>query len=1655
MMSGENQRNEALGITGLTFSQEQLLGVSNPPSGFKGQALAARTMQNYLRLANEVLPSPITAEWAEFSSKLVTKILSSDSNALLLTATDELRERTTYSHFISKPRIGVSVEVEARIKAAAGISIVAAACQGRIIPDWYLENIKTLLNSSGTRGGRNTDWTTVAQNFPLTVDEIKQLIPKLTYQPVFKFLTEWKILLQTTLKSPADIEQPKARAYKTIVDGKPNKVQPLDSNNRVATGGNNESKAAKHESLLGWVLQRGNNAGFRGRFGIPETWDRYSELELIPMCEEINKAYEATNPHRNFAFLATICISTSLSADVAIKISTTPNGEIWLDAEATHLNWYLGKFISRKELPTENDKKDLDPRLIIPIFLPEGAAVIGLELISKYPDAKNIGEMLVPSGDIAEIKALVQDYRSWLIRISLGPRPGYDARYARSLGQIYRETGSDIAAGFGSLDIDESPMGVYYYIRTTEGALRERTNRVLIRTGLGEATKATKPEKSIGSAVALDINDFTAGWKSLILDTQKTTERMMEASTVDKFNEEFKRTIHLRLIAILESSGHRGNHLDRILWDSLIGSPLYMLCEDKDVDEYTAIRGVAKHKLLSYSIESYITSLDQGVKKARSLGIKVSNECGIEFNARKIGRIAFSSTAIDSSSSTPKLLRKKIDRKQLDAICRLHFKQPLNCGRHTLMSLLNEHDVEPGIFRAFGGHHHRQAEPLADGSWISANTALRQMKNAIDWILRDLIDELGIVDAEHTTLELIKTKIKIPNRNEYKPKRVTGTSRARILDKPWERDTWSSIKIIKHLQILLAKGKGPSDHSSAFLLSLILFNHVTTFDLKSRWNDKEHLAKVSKTCLAINNQRTGNRAELIYSINGLAALIALSKSKKRIEWSPFNDACMAAGQWLAVALPNVNWGSGMKPIYALDHFLKQYLRFHFQPATLAAASAKITAATPNRTSILRLSGNVPNISKFKTLLMPTPGPGRRPKLELGGAFKEVMKTINRHGQRGRDGESLENMKSLRTALEKIDTSLEFNALAVQEWGIQEANILIEEISDPIANSSMSSYLSRFYQEIQKLDSGEDLREWFTEWLDWYKKLIANVSSKSNETLPQAIANTKTAARRFLKTLYGIGYSIPLELLRSEKGVSDGMRKSASASLIFKRDLADRSNLLKTHFINLPLVSALADLAETLCEEVPLRAAELSVLGLESMTASGSLVITTDGFSHLKSLWARRHVLLSRDAQKKMIAVSRMVKEAYPDSRWYFLLDDPTSWATSDQIDRARTAALKQTTGDGDARKHSTRPAAAFRVIFPEWEVIGKKLFTNCLTVDECSKCINELESSGFNTLLNVLAITGHGHPFVFLKYYFSIWTIIYSLYSRASLASIEMDANELMRQWLPQGGVTLRKARERQNEIDQKFDAWTWMSKYASKNIKVDLLQIEAPRINPPLPIAKSKDQRKNSIIHDAIYLSCRITGMMPESAADATSIGGSRLTYLETLVPTIKTCADLRERHQALDSTGGRASERRILTGDIGSLLTTFLNRAKPKTINKLENMLIPQKNFRGEAPQMTVLLSRLLECIEILPETIGIKFVLGKKVYAAEELENIESLHKRVIFGGYDQNLGPTPRITIFPLDSTNTVWEGRYTAIIKCLIFSIKTIREDFFNSESNCE
>lgn len=1512
MTSGENQKIEALGITGLTFSQEQLLGVSNPPSGFKGQALAARTMQNYLRLANEVLPSPITAEWAEFSSKLVTKILSSDSNALLLTATDELRERTTYSHFISKPRVGVSMEVEARIKAAAGISIVAAACQGRIIPDWYLENIKTLLNSSGTRGGRNTDWTTVAQNFPLTVDEIQQLIPKLTYQPVFKFLTEWKILLQTTLKSPADIEPPKARADKTIVECKPNKEQPLDSYNHVAQGGNNESKATKHESLLGWVIQRGNNAGFRGRFGIPETWDRYSELELIPMCEEIYKAYEATHPHRNFAFLATVCISTSLSADVAIKISTTPNGEIWLDAEATHLNWYIGKFISRKELPTEDDKKNLDPRLIIPIFLPEGAAVIGLELITKNPDAKNIGEMLVPSGDIAEIKALVQDYRSWLIRISLGPRPGYDARYARSLGQIYRETGSDIAAGFGSLDIDESPMGVYYYIRTTEGALRERTNRVLIRTGLGQATKATKPEKSIGSAVALDINDFTAGWKSLLLDTQKTTERMMEASTVDKFNEEFKRLIHLRLIAVLESSGHRGNHLDRILWDSLLGSPLYILCEDKDVDEYTATRGVAKHKLLSYSIESYLTSLDQGIKKAQSLAIKVSNERGIEFNARKIGRIAFSSTAIDSSSSTPKLLRKKIDRKQLDELCRLHFKQPLNCGRHTLMSLLNEHDVDPGIFRAFGGHHHRQAEPLADGSWIPANTALRQMKNAIDWILRDLLDELGIDDAEHTTLELVKTKIKSPNRNEYRPQRVTGTSRARILDKPWERDTWSSIEIIDHLQILLAKGKGPSEHSAAFLLSLILFNHITTFDLKSRWNDKEQLAKSSNKCVLINNQRPENRAELIYPTNGLAALIALSKSEKKIEWSSFNDACMAAGQWLAAALPNVNWGSGMKPIYTLDHFLKsgrvyspplwgaplqakrsepyascpldtpplwggvvhQYLRFHFQPATLAAASAKITAATPNRTSILRLSGNVPNISKFKTLLMPTPGPGRRPKLELGGALKDVMKTIHKHGQRGRDGESLENMKSLRTALEKIDTSLEFNAFALQEWGIQEANILIEKLTDPLANSSMSSYLSRFSQQIQKLDSTEDLREWFTEWLDWYKKLIDNVSSQSNETLPQAIANTKTAARRFLKTLYSIGYSIPLELLRSEKGVSDGMRKSASASLIFKSDLSDRSNLLKTHFINLPLVSALADLAETLCEEVPLRAAELSVLGLESMTASGSLVITTDGFSHLKSLWARRHVVLSRDAQKKMIGVSRMVKEAYPDARWYFLLDDPSSWATSDQIDRARTAALKQTTGGGDARKHSTRPAAAFRIIFPEWEEIGRKLFTNCLTVDECRKCINEIESSGFNTLLNVLAITGHGHPFVFLKYYFSIWTIIYSLYSRASLVSIEMDADELMRQWFPQGGVPLRKARERQNEIDQSFDAWTWMSKYASKNIKVDFLQIAASTKNPPLPIAKSKDQCKNSIVHDAIYLSCRITGMMPESAADATSIG-------------------------------------------------------------------------------------------------------------------------------------------------------------------------------------
>jgi hypothetical protein len=606
-----------------------------------------------------------------------------------------------------------------------------------------------------------------------------------------------------------------------------------------------------------------------------------------------------------------------------------------------------------------------------------------------------------------------------------------------------------------------------------------------------------------------------------------------------------------------------------------------------------------------------------------------------------------------------------------------------------------------------------------------------------------------------------------------------------------------------------------------------------------------------------------------------------------------------------------------------------------------------------------------------------------------------------------------------------------------KWVQIEAALWVGSQGGRIQVSSLSTYTYLLAPALVDLTPIHNPREWDAEWFDFIDMLRRPRGIKITENSEEKIEERLTAAKRFVSKLKSAGYSIPDDLFEHSPSVgADGMRRSAAASLILNSDRVATRWLMVNHFGELPLESRLAGLYSDSRFSASLRSIEVAVLPLNAIDDFGNLVVTTDGFSHLKSDNARRLQPLQDGLANNFRTTANTVRAAQPDSRWLFLMNDRSDWRLVVELEQAFSAALKQVTLDPETVPHSSRSVSPLASAVPGWEDIARNMLNGTANITEYESFLDTLAKLGFANIAKVLLKIGQGHPLTYLKYYFAIWDILMSVYLRA----FEMRADQshaLVCNSRQQYRLAFEKARQRKGTT---FNGSQWL--IAKELQSLNLPKFDRGNLSQPTNVSRDTEQANKKIpIRDKVrYLAARFAQLDSVAAASNFNISTKTLTELESMFSQAS-AEPLLQRHQSQVSKRGLNAEVLYLKSAAGALLTRQLLQTEQSILENLSEALSPKRTYMALPPSIPTLEATLRGFLTCLPATLGILIQFSPNRYTAADLARLSNISNRIQIGRTDPDLGTRPRISVVEAaDPGNLVLRARRTSSTRCIAAAI---------------
>ena len=1640
-----------LAKVGVSDAEKRILSAIGCPDTCRGLLFALLLIELALQSFLRASALERVEAWLEVVQGLIDRVeaLSEDGVAGLQTPVHG-EQATTYGRLCRQYPLRLNAESHQSALTLLGMLVVDAASQqtevsGLAISGWY-----TLITGAGAKASAPADWRAFSGHVPESLPDLSTALSKAATSGLIAVISAVVAALGRPVHDPDtevddqsesdDIDETDDEGADTEASASPGSGDDGEDSDEHAEGehdpevprtgrrklrGPLDSKPAR-ENPVGWVIKSANFAAHLQRFDLIGDRDRLHPLVTQTLWRSLKDSFNAGagQARPNVAF-AHISQRLALPARIAMHLRLDRSRSTRLDVPRGEVVWNYRAALDADADPALSAIEPHCETYCIRLALDQDIADYLRLCLADRPEAETLADLLGIDRSVKGGKPWLDQYREYLRDQGVKLHAAYDARFATSLGDVYRFLGANEAlAVFLALDFDAIPIGMLHYLTLGRDVLVEADEALFAFLKWRKPTDRSDPGLQ-GSPISISCPDFVTGWNQCQERIRRALATLCSASNASDFIKSFNELARARLLAFCTLAGHRGTLLNRLTWRSLYQYSAIVHIFDKDVDVYQSDRGIPAHRLLDQVLAAWQGDLTLMRQHAERLRLQLTKSGSSAVPATGPDEPVFFELAPAAAEDPLAVQHSELKTGELEHEAQACFKRSANIGRHFLICQLISRGVSTWHVRVLTGHFRLHAEAFADGSHVPPAYALDTLKTGIEELLDSLnLDPVAGIEVGSTRRRLIAPSGALPDVtvDPYVNPKLDNVYR--VLPPPFDSYTTVALRVVEDLRkdLCSVTSLKPEPEFTAA---------QTLFALLDRVDQEQVFDSLATSIVGIGQvaaaqwQRPGCAQAIGIRLND-RAVWALKRVENRSIAGTWRASAEAVGKWARARHPDLDWpGGDFESFLALLSLALRWRRYRLSPANLTAASPALPSATFSRRSLLRIAG-----------LEQAPNPGEQlgkalrqgstrqtdkdagPLQGVADALRQVSKIeypIGGELQRARDWDA---------KLKDVDLRNDLRAQALKTVHTEEIKLWQELSKDADETSTLAGHLRELKIALKLLSPRDDLSE-FTEqdWREWIEAAKQAVDRKRRKTkavkrnLPRHFG-----LKRFVRIARSLGWAAPSGLFADDgpRVTFDGLRQSAASVALLTEDYEGIRTLLDSHFQDWPVLQWQAGLAALLLEHHPLRSSEQAALLVKCLIhESGMLLIAPGVHSHLKTVHAYRLL----ECAKEVLALFQQIKdgERQHTSRYLFLDDTGWDWSDARLIDEALVSAAAHMSGEASVRKHTFRASATCRLLWRCWEEVGSALFQTDWSPLDFRATLEAEWDRGFAAVALAARSAGHGMPLVSLVYYAAAWALMFSAQSQALLEGLEPDS-ALIAAVLGSTG-TIRNRKSAAKVAGRLFDTWGEVARLCVQRMKLPALVATEERavITPRSDKAESAQPQLMASIR-------LVAGMIADGKRDllANDLGTPKpyALKLEALVPNADICASITCRRHGLATSTQLLEDRKFMADKLGCELLANLVTKTPQAVHDLLVDLAPyRRNPRDAPPSPEQLRQRIESHLQVLPSPLRLQVRFSAKYARPLTAEQLQPFGNRLVVGKDNPRIGRQAQFQVFPANPTDT--------------------------------
>lgn len=1599
---------------------ERLLHAIAAPPERGGLAVAVSMAIELLRAAQTVYPSPRLATISSAAEALLRQLNGEvGTEPSLRIVSDRERRAPVYGFFVEPPRLVGPVDQLMQLRALAGSAIAFAVAKNEEIAKSYAEGLSKVWRAY-MKARMPQDWHTVAAALPLREQEIDGALERCSSEPVRRFLLATREVHKASLipfqhlVPNQSVVQSGAGTKSTDVPspyGQPS-IGEAGQSGRDAGGG----APAGYADLLQWQLRRAEFARFPDTVGLPASYGRLPKLALRQVGFGIARALGEEGRRADHALFAALSLAFALPPKHACRIPLGSSDSISLDPRG-YVRWDLGKIIGGGENP-----------VLVP--LPEIAVERLRQATLLRRLAADIGQVCgIPEAG-AERARWFEEYKSFLKSTGDSSYAASRSRFAYSFGQVcLDECRQDILAASCSLTFALIPIAALHYTWMSAASIQDTVAKAYAAIGLGDVISLPEDYAGAGPRDVPTRASFEAGWKRLVDDSGGQLRALEAASTPEALAAEWTSLCESNALMFALQTGHRGQRMERCTLGAVFASEDHVFLSDKDTADGGSARLLPKTEPLTCLLHWHRHCLAVLSRQATSLiggGERLSEwaRAGLPYS-----KAAF--FALEWRASEVRLVRKSMTTARLTRLAKSIFDAKANVGRKFWVTELVRRGADRWLTRLLTFHRRQGAEPDHHVQVQVLDEALGALRKVMDAAMHELAVPMPVVPCAGARMDLAAYPLPRPSKGSPEEEAQKWAQAAKL-----QSSSLSAIRLVDSVRLKLSRKSTPPAARAVLALHAVVFDGITSEHVLKALVLRTREATVMQGRVPAIRCELGHRL-VIQPLQGatwaqLPCVLAMS------EQGVWTEVIAGAAKWLRAQLPEFAWDRDNAPWAQLLASMQHWLHLKLPSLLNTAAQRAGEIAVLSEASCARLAGGEAHVEEMSSPTRPI-----LPARTRHWSIADLSRPVHRWGDSCErlDG-NVTRAGGLLKELQAIPMGAPGSpAAACRLWINTEARGSLSKVPGCLEISSMSTYLSYLTAPLTALSPLEDLRCWDNEqWSEFLEQVREPVALKVREDSSQRRKDREAAFYRFARALAeDRAYCVPLWVFNKQRrDRTRGGRHAASSVFIGERHRVRAKSLLSQWLREEPWKLRQCLLLLDLTFELPLRIAEPLALACSALMAtSPHLVLTANGFSHLKTSTSKRLLPASPQLSADFREAAALAAQLRPGRANVFL-------AEGDSLDEAAelvalvNIALQEVVGDATLVMHSLRGGAIARTLLAPWE----ELMTGALRLESGPSAAARLfayDPKKWLLAAEAAGRAGHSERDRLVQDYFAIWAQARYVALSSTLAEFRLEPGLIVQAGV--GPAAVRQARSRHEDDRGAFDEWAWWQQRLPDPQLASLRAEAAVRTSPRARTGLTADRPPPTLASKIRYVVKRYLGVDQEVAASSEEMWTRERALLESAVVRLQHAPGLSERSRAPPSPGSRRADLASLCGPDATSWLDACHPLKEGCVASLEGLLLRMSSVDWRDPDEVE--NVVGHAVQVLPAGTALEIVFGQKHHYAEVVGRLKAVGVRV--GVPHRDYGGQPRV--FVVRSTgarNDVEKARLTVLMRLLTHAFVVLR-----------